>query len=531
MTTQPPPRPTDSETFEQYSVRASKALFRAVPDHRERNRAIRQTWHHYRGPTAEEQQAAEAFSADKYECEEDVCIFAEHETVDSEGEPRRYGLSELAGIVRECNERMRERQAFPALADRHTPGPNEPNPVEPRVLGYGGPVRLGLIGRDQPQWAIFADEYRYPHAAPVFAQKNRRSVELWTDKRTGRAWFDPITLCGADAPRLPLPAQYQQVTTGSVTLERYTCAGTFASPGATSTYVPSADDEPDRYGDESGEPPGAQPMTPEDLKQIIDALLETPHMKWVAEQMQSDTPGPGGMSDLPPGEGEEPPMGAPAGGPPIPDAAPGGNDLDELMGGGPPPPTPAGPPGAGGPPPTAGEDEKEKFSMHSSSPTVTLSREQYTALRSENASLRNSQQALIADHGRNLARLDALEHSATDTIRRGRLQTLAADRPSIDVEAECAVTLYSLGANMSDDAFDQHLATLERAAPPQVEQTRLPTGGTPPPRNETEAQKYEQKRQALAVRIATQHVDATGNAMPWTEAVQKAEEKLTAETN
>jgi hypothetical protein len=234
------PTPTRDESFDRYSIRAQRALFREIQDPFERMGTIRRTWRQHRGPTPEEELADRKFSPDRYQKQEDVCVFAEHETTDSQGQPRKYDLRKLAKIVRYCNERALEHEAFAAIADRHTSNPGDPNPTEPRVMGYAGPYRLGLIGQKKPTWAIFADEYRFPGEAKTFLQKNRRSVELWTDKKTGRMWFDPLTTCGADAPRLPLPSRYTVVRHAGATLERYTAAaGAPATAGLGSTSVPS----------------------------------------------------------------------------------------------------------------------------------------------------------------------------------------------------------------------------------------------------------------------------------------------------
>jgi hypothetical protein len=234
------PTPTRDESFDRYSIRAQRALFREIQDPFDRMGTIRRTWRQHRGQTAEEELADRKFSPDRYQKQEDVCVFAEHETTDSQGQPRKYDLRKLARIVRYCNERALEHEAFAAIADRHTSNPGDPCPTEPRVMGYAGPYRLGLIGQKKPTWAIFADEYRFPGEAETFLQKNRRSVELWTDKRTGRMWFDPLTTCGADAPRLPLPSRYTVVRHAGAELERYTAAaGAPATAGLGSTHVPS----------------------------------------------------------------------------------------------------------------------------------------------------------------------------------------------------------------------------------------------------------------------------------------------------
>ena len=515
------PQPTPDEDFEQYSIRASRELFEAIPQPEERNQAIRETWHAYRGPTEEEQVADATFDPAKYSRANDICVFAEHETKNAKGEARKYGLPELLGIVRNCNERIRERRAFAAIADRHTSNPDDQHPVDPQVLGYAGNYRIGLIGTDKPTWAIFGDEFRFHEAEPIFDQKRRRSVELWTDKETGRAWFDPITTCGADAPRLPLPAQYQQIEREGASLERYTCAapgGGYASAGAGSTYVKShKEPQPTKYG---GTPGMDGMMNPEQLNQIVDAILATPQMQWVTSQMNEAPAGPGGMDQLP--EPEEAPAGdattvPPAGETPAPGDDNAGGDLaslDDLLGGDE-EPGGASPPPPGAPPDE--EDEQERFSMSRTNTGVTV--EKYAALQ-------RSHQALIQDHARMHDRVQVLERSTADANRTARLQQLQADHPGfIDLEEELKAALYSMGANMSDAQFDAHIADVEKYAARAVPQVNIPTGEAAHHQPDAEKEQYAQKLSETAVQIATDAADA-GKPISWSDARKQAEEQL-----
>jgi hypothetical protein len=216
------PVPRDDETLEQYTIRCASVAGELDPD--DFNNGVWATWRHYRGPTEEERLAERYFAPDKYQHVPGVCVFAEHKTTTASGEKRNYKLRDLARIVRGNNDRISDVGAFPALSDGHTSNPDDANPRDPKILGYAGNYRLGRIGRKNPRWAIFQDEYHRKDAADVLQQKPRRSVELWTFN-DGRAHFDPIAAIGAEAPRLPLPQRFTQFAYQGANVERYTCSG------------------------------------------------------------------------------------------------------------------------------------------------------------------------------------------------------------------------------------------------------------------------------------------------------------------
>lgn len=564
------PTPTTTESFDRYSIRAQRELFQQIRDPFERMRVVRHTWRQHRGPTDEEQLADRVFSPDKYQKVADVCVFSEHETTDSQGQPRKYDLRKLAKIVRYCNERALEHEAFAALADVHTSNPGDPNPTKPRVLGYAGPYRLGLIGNRKPTWAIFTDEYRMPGEAETFNQRNRRSVELWTDRATGRMWFDPITTCGADAPRLPLPSQYALFNRADMELERYTAtapgfttdqynAGMACSPGGSNTTLRGQgmkwggpDTRPPResyesacgapttptkqqYDAELGAPtkpttPGANPMGPDDgqltIEKIVEAVMALPPMQWAMQKMSEPEPGPGGMDELtppasaanapPPGAVPQPAPGGPTGGPP-PGPGPEGDeygDLDDLLGGdeGTPPGAPAGPDDDQYP-----EDEQERLSMAANQVTP----ERYAALR-------RAQDTLVRTVGQQQAQIQALSRESADAKRQARFAQLRADHPRfpIDDEQDVKPALYSLGGNMTDAEFDRHITTIERYAQKWVEQVRLPEGEIDRPRETSDKEQYAARRSGLAVQLY-QAAAGTDNELDWEQALAAADRQLT----
>lgn len=543
------PIPQPNETFDHYSIRAQRDLFSSVRDPFERMRIVRYAWRQHRGQTVEERLADQAFG-DRYSKAEDVCVFAEHDTTDSQGKPRSYRLRDLAQIVRYCNDRAREHQAFAAIADRHTSNPGDPNPAEPRVLGYVGPYRLGLIGDRKPTWAIFCDEYRFPGAAETFQQKNRRSVELWTDRKTGRRWFDPITTCGADAPRLPLPARYSMMRRGGMELERYTVgAPSFSAPSATSTSLktatPATPPAKQCYAAEDGaitqDPnPGGAPMDGTtnfeqkigdmSVSDLTDIIMSLPPIQWAMTQMSKPETGPG-MDQLSASPSAPTPQGPPPGAPP---PAPGGTpgtepdgdenlgDLEDLLG------QENEPPGAGAgptddtPPPEEGDDDdKEKNSMSAYSAKTIQD------LTKENYSLRKSQNHVVRQLGEATARLQSLERAAADAKRQAKFLEFGSRFPQFPLDDDDRKpALYSMGSNMTDSQFDQYMAGLERhAAKVPILQTQLPRGEAASNPSDIEKEQFAMRAQQRAVELY-QMSQGGSNPLVWEQAWENACKEL-----
>jgi len=146
--------------------------------------------------------ARKKFPAAEFVDAGEVCVFAEHETVDSEGNPVRFSRCDLVEIVDRCNARILDTGDFAPLTDGHNPSAENiaSGAKEPEVLGYDGPFRLGVIGEANPRSAIFAREWHYKDRHEIVKRKPRRSVEYWTSKRH----FDPIAALGATTPRLDI---------------------------------------------------------------------------------------------------------------------------------------------------------------------------------------------------------------------------------------------------------------------------------------------------------------------------------------
>lgn len=233
------PIPTQSESIERYTVRAHMALLQAVPDPDQRNEIVWDTWRRYRGETEVEQVASQSFDPERYEHERGVCVFAEHKTVGRDGKPRDYKVRDLVEIARTNNRLAADRKMFAAISDGHTS--DDRNAERPRVLGWTGNVRLGMVGRQKPTWALFTDEWRNRAFAGDFAQRPTRSVELLNVPGVGK-YFYPIAALQSEAPRLPLPHRYAVASIGGVEIERYSY--TFAPERYATPTEPAAKSSP-----------------------------------------------------------------------------------------------------------------------------------------------------------------------------------------------------------------------------------------------------------------------------------------------
>lgn len=387
------PKPEAGESLERYTVRVGQR-YRGKLDPDELNEAIWEAYSQANGPTDVERVAQQKFDPAKYRHIPGVCIFAEHKTTDSQGQPRSYGVKELYRIARANNARTEDVASFVAISDGHTVSPSKdnPRPSQPDVLGWAGNYRLGLIGRKNPRWAIFQDEYHPHETAAVLARKPQRSVELWNFP-DGRAYINPVAALSSEAPRLPLPTKFQMVPVEGVMVERYSfdaasmdqyCGavagsgegGTYTSPAGGNTHVPSFGKRPKRtrYAATPTNPkPGGNPAMPLDQNQIqeflailmetpagkaLDAVAKIPNFETAIQKlggpMQGDdinedegdgsdspTPGlapvapPAPTGAMPPGKPGLPP--APGSPPPAQPGAPVDDmpsDIDDLIGGG-----------------------------------------------------------------------------------------------------------------------------------------------------------------------------------------------------
>lgn len=297
-------------------------------------------------PRANVRSPADAFDPQIWVTVPNVPVFAEHETTARDGRRLRFTKVELEAIARRCNQRIQETGDYAAITLGHTP--EEEGAPQPEMIGLGGPFRLGLLGEpgQRQRYAILCDYHIYRDKVDLLRQYPRRSPELFLEDRYDQMYLDPIALLGAQAPRLDMGLLYCAVRGGRL-VEKYAAA----CPSAASVFLPS-DSDKTHYAahdaDAGATPsiPNKEPppmaLSPEDVRQIVDALEQLDWVQYVKQQMA-------GAAE--PAVPEKPPAAAglaePAG-PPAP----------------PPPPAPPGPksPAAAEPPkPPEKEPQKEKL--------------------------------------------------------------------------------------------------------------------------------------------------------------------------
>ena len=275
--------PLRGETQAAFAQRYHAAMSRVIRNTDRRNSEMLRAWRESGQDRTLDQAAAQRFGTPEYIRVPNVPVFSEHTTRDGKGKLAIYDRRALAAIVDRCNTRILDTGDFPPLTEGHTPTTEEQNAGRkmPEVLGYAGPFRLGQIGNVNPRWAIFCDEWHHRDCAGKLRRMQRRSPEVWLEERMEDRFLDPIAALGAETPRLDLgPARYGRRADGRV-VEKYTAT----LPGAATSFVPGAiaagkQDRKDRYK-------GHGMISPEDLDQIVEAILQTEPMQFVIQQMQA----------------------------------------------------------------------------------------------------------------------------------------------------------------------------------------------------------------------------------------------------
>ncbi|WP_321377105.1 hypothetical protein [Trichococcus shcherbakoviae] len=305
--------------------------------------------------------------ADQYVTVRGVPVFAEHRTKTKDGRELRFGQRELQAVADRCNRRIRETGDYAVVCLGHTPDLDQKAAgvnIDPEVVGFAGPFRVDLVGRSG-KFAIVADMHYFQDPAVLEKVKKhpRRSPELWkTNGPYEEMHLDPITLLGAEAPRLDMGLFYTATTKDGQQVEKYSAA---ACPSASSVFVPSDDLGPShgKKNYEANQKLENTMISPEDVKQIVDAITQTDWARWVVSKMQAeigsnatipgtipDSATPTPSVDVPKPAGILDPE-LPAGGPSAGDGGPAAGGL----------PTPAAPVGDAGkdPPPAGGYDDDE----------------------------------------------------------------------------------------------------------------------------------------------------------------------------
>jgi len=481
----------------------------------------------YEAETDLEEIAQRTFPGDQFVRVPGVCVFSEHDTVDSQGQPQHYDRDALQQIVDCCNSRIRETGDFCPLAEGHTPDREQilAGAKNPDVLGFVGNFRLGRIGAKNSKYAVFADEWHFTDRHHEVTRKPRRSVEVWMNKDMGKRFFDPIVALGTETPRLDLGIKFARLQTGQ-RIEKYQAA-TAAFPAAGNTFVkgsgdddkreetyemPSKDIDPEKArkilkdGEIGGKPLteaqkgmfgaaagkeeyqaiGDLPMlADEELRQILDAFNQLDVVVWAREQMASQQAATEGEYQAAPEEngGELEPA------PPVAAEPPEG-PASEI----PPPPTePATPPTEVPAIPEEEEKMAKTYSKQDDKDVVRMSREERSAEREKYRKTEEAYESLKKEHYALKTKHNEIIRQACDSARSAKLDEMAL-RFAVDADEEKDRCLYSRGSKMDNANFDLHVATIERLAQPSPVGRGIPLGRLPSQTEPEDAEKYERAK-------------------------------------
>lgn len=445
--------PNAGEQYRQFVERAHYALMQTIPDPDERNATVWQSWASMHGDPLTAR-AEKRFPADRYRTVKNVCYFMEHSTTGRDGRPVQYSVKEIADIVDEHNQRS-DTDFYTALSNGHTiDGAGVPDSMQPRVVGYAGPYRLGMVGYSNPKFAVFADEHHERHSLDVLDRKKRRSVEINRFRDGRRPYLDPVAILGAESPRLALPVAQYSVATASdgAQVERYSMVAPSVISGGNS-YIPSPDSIRDRHSQESPQVDVNPQANDQDalIQQFIKALMSIPEFQFVRSMMQQGGQGQPPASD-PSQSSPQPQMSPPpaAGAPAqVPDTDKDGYGMGGM---------------GMGAPAMARYDNQADPSAEGA--------DRYSQLHEQYIELSERYQQLADVNTKNMEHMAkltqsqiALEQRAVDADRANAIRDLYSRYPHfVDVEEESQRCLYSRGSDMSPEAFADHMQSVEKYA-------------------------------------------------------------------
>lgn len=271
--------PRVGESQHDFAIRFHKAVGEAIPDTVERNAAMFESWDAAH-PEGDElgRMSAQHWPTDKYTRVPNVAVFAEHTTKNRDGSVSKYDLTALRSIANRCNARIADTGNYSPITEGHTP--ESSSQPQPAVLGYSGPFKLGMIGRQKPRWAIFADEHWLKEHAGKMRSLPNRSPEVWLEPNIEDRFFDPIAALGATTPRLDL-GMVRYGRRGEALVEKYSAM----SIGAFSGGLP----EPVRYGADADDQSGDSSMNDDDVSRIVDAIMSSDVFQWAAQKMAQES--------------------------------------------------------------------------------------------------------------------------------------------------------------------------------------------------------------------------------------------------
>lgn len=329
--------PMAGETQGQFFDRAYRALKRQFPKPNNRTVEIIRLWQQSPNDQDLRTEAQERFPTDKFTQYGPRCVFLSHtipeiaeevdettgEITQAGREGTEYNRENLQHLVDYANYRIRNAGLFAALSEGHMPTLEEKATGRPDadVLGYAGPFYIGLFGNQDPQWAIFCDEWVHNEDVPKANKLQRRSPEVWCKEPIERRTMDPIAMLGSETPRLDSGMNLYLRRADGQEVMRYSMPGgtNVAMPNANNSYVPGAADKKKKSNDTlkygANDMPfpngGQQPPTDQNSDQnpndvppdaggpdeaIVDAVVEAiaglmpSIMQKVMDSMRQDTP-------------------------------------------------------------------------------------------------------------------------------------------------------------------------------------------------------------------------------------------------
>lgn len=268
-------KPLPNEKQTDFAIRFHTAMLKDIPHTDERNRRMLETWDQY-GHEPETEVADSTFDAEHYERKRNIAIFAEHtnperQSVDGRPIPAEtYDRDTLKAIADGHNYRIRDTSEFPPITDGHT-SPRRDDP-KPATLGFSGTCRLGMVGNENPRWALFHDEFTRKDAQHLMKDAPGRSVEVLRHPDMKQRRFYPIAALRANAPRLNLPPARYSVIDGSECPVDYYQYGSavdryeMAAPGGNNTSLAKM---ADLYGNTPGDTMSSDKMS---ASEIMEAL-------------------------------------------------------------------------------------------------------------------------------------------------------------------------------------------------------------------------------------------------------------------
>lgn len=385
---------------------------------------------------------AQRFPPEKFITIPGVVVFAEHATHLRDGTPVTYDREVLEKIAACCNQRIEETGNYAAVCIGHTDTSDGDKPL----IGFAGPFR---VEERDGKAVIVADFHIFKEDKDKLQRYPRPSPEVWIPKDgfdPERIFLDPIAMLGAEVPRLDLGMTFlYRARDGDMLCEKY--AASFPAPG--SVAVPSFQEKrKETYS--SGEDNAMAQLTPEDIQAILKAIESTDWYKWIRQQMAASAKiakEDEATDNAPPGK-DQPPQSAEAG-KKEPYAKEDANDPDNAA---------KEPDDQEPPPEDQGKDRPKRVEEY----RCTTHYAKREALLEAQRELYQLRQALEDERARRI-----------NSERRRRLEGLAR-RYAVDVKEEMAMCAYG---KMSDDAFEKHIARIEKYYRPIPVDASLPSWG------------------------------------------------------